>query len=74
MWRAIRPVDDIDDPSFNVYEYKREFNPAHMQRIGEHVFAVNKAFHSANQFPQRTRRTIKKSFPGLVNWLRRKSA
>ncbi|MEL7256877.1 MAG: GNAT family N-acetyltransferase [Pseudomonadota bacterium] len=53
------PVDDKSHPNFNVYEYKREFKPDHIQRVAEHTLVLNRTSHSINTMPRRGKNAVK---------------
>lgn len=57
------PVENKDHPSFNVYEYKREFKPEHVSRTPEHTLVLNPSAHTLNSAPRRIKDAIKRRFP-----------
>ena len=59
------PVEDKSHPNFNVYEYKREFKPAHIRRIAEHTLVLNRASHSVNVLPGQVKNGLKRLFPKI---------
>ncbi len=59
------PVEDKSHPNFNVYEYKREFKPAHVRRIAEHTLVLNPLSHSVNAMPGQVKTGLKRLFPQL---------
>lgn len=54
-----KDVSDMNHPKFNIYEYKRQFHPRHIQRIAEHMLPLNRFVHAVEQGPQRVRQIAK---------------
>ena len=59
------PVEDKSHPNFNVYEYKREFKPAHVRRLAEHTLVLNPGSHLMNTLPGRFKAGLKRMFPQI---------
>lgn len=61
-----QPIEDKNDPKFNVYEYKREFNPDYVVRIGEHTIPLNRLAHTMNQGPRRLKDFLKSGLKRFI--------
>lgn len=61
-------VEDMNHPYFNVYEYKREMNPAPVQRLREHSRPIHNVLYRIDGLPRRMARTY---LSGLIDQIRK---
>lgn len=56
-------IEDESHPMFNVYEYKREFNPTPVKRSREYTIPLRSLLHTMNCFPKQARALLRRLTP-----------
>jgi lipid II:glycine glycyltransferase (peptidoglycan interpeptide bridge formation enzyme) len=48
-------ISDTEHPKFNIYEYKRQLRPVHVERVAEHVLPINAPIYFINHLTHKAK-------------------